>query len=56
VKLRVVVIVAFVAVLGVAVPGIAVTNTKSNSLSIIDTDTLISVGKAPHGMALRPGR
>jgi YVTN family beta-propeller protein len=56
VKLRVVVVVAFLAVLGVAVPGIAstlyVTNTKSNSVSIIDTGTLEVVGT----IALGPGK
>jgi YVTN family beta-propeller protein len=59
VKLRVVVVVVvgFLAVLGVAVPGLAastlyVTNTKSNSVSIIDTGTLEVVGT----IALGPGK
>ena len=47
-KLGAVVSVAFLAVLGLSVPAIAstlyVTNTKSNSLSIIDTNTLEVVG------------
>ena len=52
-KLAGVVLVAFLAVLGPAPPGLAsslyVTNTKSNSLSIIDTNTLEVVGTIPLG-------
>ena len=58
-KLRAVVIVSSLAVLGVSVPGIAstlyVTNTKSNSLSIIDTNTLEVVGTIQLG-AGKPNR
>jgi YVTN family beta-propeller protein len=56
VKLWAVVVVAFLTVLGGTVPGAAsslyVTNTKSNSISIIDTSTLEVVGT----IALGPGK
>jgi YVTN family beta-propeller protein len=59
VKLAGVVLVASLAVLGPALPGLAsslyVTNTKSNSLSIIDTNTLEVVGTIPLG-AGKPNR
>jgi len=59
VKLAGVVLIAFLAVLGPALPTLAsslyVTNTKSNSLSIIDTNTLEVVGTIPLG-AGKPNR
>jgi YVTN family beta-propeller protein len=59
VKLRVIVIIAVLAVLGLTVPGTAstlyVTNTKSNSVSIIDTNTLEVVGTIALGSG-KPNR
>ena len=58
-KVALVVFVAFLAVLGSVPPGLAsslyVTNTKSSSLSIIDTNTLEVVGTIPLG-AGKPNR
>jgi len=59
VKFRAVVIAVSLAVLGASAPGLAstlyVTNTKSNSLSIIDTNTLEVVGTIPLGVG-KPNR
>ena len=58
-KLLVVVVLSAVTALGAARPGVAstlyITNTKSNSVSVIDTNTLEVVGTIPLGSG-KPNR